>query len=1160
MKCSIRSLVRSFLIVLVLFPGGIHRLCGDQVDPRARLLSTSGTVEYQSAAAEEWFRARILQDLFLRDSLRTAERSRAAVLFFDETQVRLGPNAHLTVEDREDAEGSVFNLLEGEGWFRTRRGGADLRVRTPAATAAVRGTEFGVRIDDDGATTVTVLEGVVDLSNDAGTVRVAAGEEGFARPGEAPTRRVVLNPEEAVQWIIYYPFVPSYSDYPPGPAIEALRAGEPEKALSFAGASDDADASAVVRMLAYLELGDLEAALAVIPEEEDGSDGTSPGPALEPVGSFRADSLAHAGLVRLVIGDPAAALRFFDRALAADPSNLFAHGYRAFLELYRNDRSAAEACALRLLDLHPESVLANLVAGEIAQAGFDLERADLLYAVALRSDPDNPRALLNRARIAFGSDRPEEARRLVDRAAAAHPGLAGVESLRGYLAFAEGDRNEATVHFRRALELEPELAEAYLGLGLAHFQAGDREQGLFDMLAATLLEPRISLYQSYLAKAYFELRRPAEALAVIATAKILDDRDPTPWLYESAFLRAEYRWAESLSSLTGAVARNDYRGVYRGRALLDRDEATANASQAGVYTHFGFGERGKRAALAALARDASNAGAHLLLSGLYLAEPDRLVAGRSELLQYYLLAPVNLNTFANFNEYTVLFNRPDVVFQPGIAAGYPLLGYAEYFSAGGSDRFTHSALLAYENAQGPRPDATDQLVQIDLTGKLALSRRSDLYGHGGFFFRDTGADEYQSRNFDLGSDREVTLEQVTDSPSETERSGQFNLRGEVGGRYALGPLSPLISFFAVESVVILQEDPAAPVDEEGYLLDTSTGLSNTNAVWSVQQNLSPAENHNLALGGAFWYTSTYLTYDTEAYLESDPSDRESVLDDDDTTQSYGASAYGYYSLPLTDSLLLTAGARAQYNQTEVVDQEGEIRIEEFPAVDPSLGVSLAVGPRVTIRGALFKRLQSSTLSFDISPTTLDGFFYEQDQIGRFTDRWEYALALDYEGDRTFVTNSLIVRRYDFPPEIFYSQFDTAEEYRLETTLNRLAFPWLGITLDNEARVFDAEFIRIIDDKVDLVTVFSFPSGITVRLTNRYLLQTFLDDPHPDLGTTHTYMLNAGMEARIAEGWTATATAVNIFNLPVEYYFLPDVSGPQAYVGLFSVRLMVEYTW
>lgn len=1136
--------VGALSLALSLMIGTACPLVGAEHDARARLLSAIGTVEYQPSATDAWSPARVLQDLFLEDAIRTAERSRAAVLFFDETQVRLGPNAELTVEDRTEGGVSVLNLFGGEGWFRTKRRGADLQVRTPAATAAIRGTEFGIRVDTDGSTTVTVLEGEIDLSNEAGSVRIVAGEEGFVRPGEPPITRVVLDPEESVQWIIYYPFVPSYTDYPAGAPFEALAAGEPRKALDLIGEADGAWA-APIRMLAYLALGDLDAAERVAAELYSAS--------VDP------NSLAHAGLVRLVAGEPGTARMLFDRALGIDSNNVFALGYTAFLELYGNDRAAASATAVRLLEAHPDSCLANVTAGEVAQAAYDLSRADLLYQVALRADPENVRALLNRARIAFGSDRIEEARALVDRAAISDPDASGVQSLLGFLALSEGRSAAAVDLFGRAIELEPELGEAYLGLGLAHFRAGEEEQGLLDMLAATLLEPRISLYQSYLAKAYYQLDRATEAFAVIETAKSLDDRDPTPWLYESSFLRSEYRWAESLFALNGAIERNDNRGVYRSRSLLDSDEAVANASQATAYTHFGFSEWGRRAARASLRRDYSNASAHLLLSGLYLEEPDRLAAGRSELLQYYLLAPVNRNTFASFNEYTALFDRRGTTFQPAAIGGYPLTAYAEYFSSGGSDRFTHSLLAAYENSDGARPDDPDQFVQIDVTGKLSVGRTSDLFSRLGAYFQDLGADEFVSETFDLDEDEQITLERISDERSETESTQTLFLRGEIGGRHAFGPLSPLISFLAVEGIVITQDDPNTPISEPGYVLDTSTGLANTSVVWSIQQNLSPAENHNVAVGGTVRYEDVYVEYDSILYTESDPTPID-TLDDSDSTGSYGASAYGYYSFPAGDSLILTAGLRAQHDVTEVVDEDDEIQVEEFSTVDPAFGMSLEIGSHATVRAAVFKRLQSSILSFDIAPTTLEGFFYEQNQIARFTDRWEYAVALDYELDRVYVTNAAIVRRYDFPPEIFLSQFESAEEYRLESTVNWLATDRLGITLDNEARVFDADTISILDDKIDLVAVLSFPIGLTTKLTNRYLFQTFSDNPNRELETNHSYILNAGIELSPAGRWTATLVGNNILALPVDFYFLSDVSSPEAYASLFEVQLMVEYTW
>ncbi len=109
------------------------------------MISVMRTVQYQPATSDAWERAVAFQYLFLRDSVRTETQSRAAVLFFDETHVRLGPNARLTVEGRPE----------------------------------------------DGVATVTVVETSVHLFNEATSITKDAGEEGFALPGEAPSKRVV---------------------------------------------------------------------------------------------------------------------------------------------------------------------------------------------------------------------------------------------------------------------------------------------------------------------------------------------------------------------------------------------------------------------------------------------------------------------------------------------------------------------------------------------------------------------------------------------------------------------------------------------------------------------------------------------------------------------------------------------------------------------------------------------------------------------------------------------------------------------------------------------------------------------------------------------------------------------------------------------------------
>jgi hypothetical protein len=58
---------------------------------------------------------------------------------------------------------------------RAERGGTGVTVETPAASAAIRGTDWTMTVDASGRTSLVVLEGLVELSNAFGSVRVAEG-------------------------------------------------------------------------------------------------------------------------------------------------------------------------------------------------------------------------------------------------------------------------------------------------------------------------------------------------------------------------------------------------------------------------------------------------------------------------------------------------------------------------------------------------------------------------------------------------------------------------------------------------------------------------------------------------------------------------------------------------------------------------------------------------------------------------------------------------------------------------------------------------------------------------------------------------------------------------------------------------------------------------
>lgn len=141
-----------------------------------RLMLDQRMVVTQGAAVDTAVLGRRLHS---QDVVFTSENTRAAIRFTDDgSLLRLNPNSQLQIQAEGD-RGALVRTIElefGELWTRvTRREGSEFRVQTPAGVAAVKGTEFLVRVSPDGSTLVLTLEGVVEFSNQAGVVDITAG-------------------------------------------------------------------------------------------------------------------------------------------------------------------------------------------------------------------------------------------------------------------------------------------------------------------------------------------------------------------------------------------------------------------------------------------------------------------------------------------------------------------------------------------------------------------------------------------------------------------------------------------------------------------------------------------------------------------------------------------------------------------------------------------------------------------------------------------------------------------------------------------------------------------------------------------------------------------------------------------------------------------------
>ena len=192
-------------------------------DPVLRAEPAAGSVidrkmgeEVRFVDLSNWQNVDLHQDLLGGDVLRTNASGQLAILFADRTQVRLGRNSALQVKKMARDGDTILNLQSGTMWARAQRGGTGLTVETPAAAAAIRGTDWTLTVKGD-QTSLIVLEGHVELKNDYGSVQVAEGEGAVATIGQAPRKLVIVTPDDREQMLFYLTLRSGFTFMPASP-------------------------------------------------------------------------------------------------------------------------------------------------------------------------------------------------------------------------------------------------------------------------------------------------------------------------------------------------------------------------------------------------------------------------------------------------------------------------------------------------------------------------------------------------------------------------------------------------------------------------------------------------------------------------------------------------------------------------------------------------------------------------------------------------------------------------------------------------------------------------------------------------------------------------------------------------------------------------------
>jgi len=141
--------------------------------------------------------------LYEGDRVKTGKGSQALMEFTNGIQVALNENTDFLILSRWEANKGftrILRLSTGEVWVNTMGGPKPFEIETPVATAAVKQTEFNLKVEPDGQTTLTVVEGIVEFGTAFGTCPIRTSTISYGSRGKKCTKPAPSDVAPNVAW------------------------------------------------------------------------------------------------------------------------------------------------------------------------------------------------------------------------------------------------------------------------------------------------------------------------------------------------------------------------------------------------------------------------------------------------------------------------------------------------------------------------------------------------------------------------------------------------------------------------------------------------------------------------------------------------------------------------------------------------------------------------------------------------------------------------------------------------------------------------------------------------------------------------------------------------------------------------------------------------
>lgn len=582
------------------------------------IVAAKGGEELQFARQAVWRPAEIRQDLLGGDTLRTNAIGNLAILFADQTQVRVGRNSVLVVRDIVGNGPARLALPVGNLWARAARGGRSVTVQTPAAAAAIRGTDWSLAVDGQGRTALVVLEGVVEFSNPQGSVTVRQGEAAFAAIGQRPTKILLVSPKDREQMMFYLSLRDAFTWLPASPlerrrmraeharllAIPpAARTGEDwlslaEIGLSFEGRAfaQEALRQARAKPLSQTQQAraDLVQALIAGAEQRWAESRDLFDRALPRLQGRQRTVAAYGRYFAAALAEPT---REPPRPGNGIPDDAYAALSQAWIAGFRESPEAALTVVREAERRFPNEIALPAARSRIAAATDHPDEMRDAVARTQAIDPDDPYAIAARAYykgeiqsdldgaladfrkvvaivpgnsgfwndvglIEIDRDDYREAERALRRAIETDPEDPVAHANYAILLLDQSRMDEAKTQIDRVFQLDPAFHAGYTALGRYYLQTGNNPKAVENLLAASAADPANSNTLLALAVTYYQNGDIVPALQQLDNSDRLDPNDPIVPLVRTAIALDRYEADTAITSARESVRRFRARGGY----------------------------------------------------------------------------------------------------------------------------------------------------------------------------------------------------------------------------------------------------------------------------------------------------------------------------------------------------------------------------------------------------------------------------------------------------------------------------------------------------------------------------------------------------------------------------------------------------------------------